>query len=419
MEKIWYLILAVLMPGISAAQTWQQLGSSYCAYENRAGENGILPDYRSLGLTPFYISHYGRHGSRWLTEDARYLSLLTPMDTIELTQRGKEIRGKLRLLTNDGIGRAGQLTPLGERQHHDIAQRMIGRFPEVFADSAFIRAKSSTAMRCAMSMAAFCEGLKEVNPSLKISRLPYPKLMQQMAYESAEAKAFKDSLESSRGYMEFVAATVDPSRIIGSLFANPDKMTQEQQIKWILELYWAVQSMQNVGLEDLDLYSIFTYEGMKALWKCVNARMYMCNSDTPIAAGRTIHCADSLLMGIIEDADAAIEAVGHGPHCSQIGEPRGCAADLRFGHDTHLLRLMSLMQIVPTPEIERYEDVAAQWHDYEFVPMAANLQLIFYHDSEGEVYVQALLNEKEILTPTPWQQLKNKWLQTLEEGLQP
>ena len=53
-------------------------------YENihRAGGNYYDYDYelplRPLtkapkGYTPFYISHYGRHGSRWLLDDNNYM----------------------------------------------------------------------------------------------------------------------------------------------------------------------------------------------------------------------------------------------------------------------------------------------------------------------------------------------------------
>ncbi len=396
MERKSCLLLLLLLPFLCFSQSWEQLGSSYYAYPvsgEACADSAARP-----GLTPFYISHYGRHGSRWLTEDERYRAIIEPFENMELTPLGRETYEKLMVLADDGIGRSGNLTPLGEKQHHDIAQRMIARYPEVFGDSARIRAQSSTAMRCAMSMAAFCEGLKEVNPTLQIKREPYQEGMVRMAYVTPESKEFQDSLEHSEGYMQFVAATVDPSRIMASLFVNPDEMSREEQIKWLIELYWGVQSMQNVGLEELGLYDLFTYEEMQALWSTINARHYMCHSDSPIAAGRTIQCAEPLLRSIIAQADAAIE-----------GQPGAVAADLRFGHDTHLLRLLALMQLIPTPQITEYADVASQWRDYTFSPMAANLQLVFYRDPHGTIFVEPFLNEHSLSSPQPWS--------TLGEGL--
>lgn len=410
-------ILYFVCPDAAFSQSMQQLGSSYYAYPVKEGYSS---DSLPQNLRPFYISHYGRHGSRWLTEDQRYAAILEPFATMELTPLGEQTYDKLKALAANGIGRSGNLTPLGERQHHDIAQRMMARCPEVFADSAIIRAQSSTAMRCAMSMAAFCEGLKELNPKLQITRQPYQEGMVRMAYVTPESKAFLDSLEHSRGYLEFVAATVDPSRIVSSLFVDPSKMTLEQQLRWLTELYWGVQSTQNVGLESLDLYSIFTHDEMEALWRTINARHYMCHSDSPIAAGRGIHCADSLLRSIIAQADEAIASQEpNSPSKHRV------SADLRFGHDTHLLRLLALTQLIPTPQIADYADVASQWRDYTFSPMAANLQLIFLADDSAierngsataadAIYVVPLLNEQPLSSPQPWPKLRAAWLARLD-----
>ena len=117
---------------------------------------------------PFYISHFGRHGSRFLLEETEYTEVLGLMEKAEaadaLTPLGKDALQRLRRVYEEAEGHAGDLSPLGIRQHRGIAERMYGAYPEVFADGRTISARSSVILRCAMSMAAFGDRLKEHNP---------------------------------------------------------------------------------------------------------------------------------------------------------------------------------------------------------------------------------------------------------------
>ena len=68
--------------------------------------------------------------------------------------------------------------------------------------------------------------------------------------------------------------------------------------------------------------------------------------------------------------------------------------DLRFGHDTDLLRLVSLLDINGYGfESEDPWEVAQKWRNYEISPMGANLQLIFFKNKEGEIIFHPRLNE--------------------------
>ena len=60
------LYLFTLLP--SHAQ-YEKLGGVYYAYPVTKTELAEAP----AGYEPFYISHYGRHGSRWLPDDERYI----------------------------------------------------------------------------------------------------------------------------------------------------------------------------------------------------------------------------------------------------------------------------------------------------------------------------------------------------------
>ena len=365
--------------------TLQQLGSIYYAYPAPSSVSTPVP----AGYEPFYISHYGRHGSRWMTADERYTEVVDVFDSLYhcsgLTPLGMDVRARLHRVWEDARGCSGNITPLGERQHREIAGRMYHNFPHVFREDAFVDARSSTSLRCAMSMSYFTEGLKELNPKLHVERRAYDKYMDYIAYTSPEGEAFSSEKAPWRkGFRDFEAKNVRPARLMASLFVNPGVI--EDQDALMRSLYWIAADMQNVEL-DLSFYDLFEYEELLGIWKTVNARMYVCNAAAPLNGGLMPRCAAPLLRNIVESAEAAI----------QNGSP---AADLRFGHDTHLIRLLALMQIEGCSNQETdMEKFHQAWQDYRISPMGANLQIIFYRNRAKEVIVKFLLNEEEVTLP--------------------
>lgn len=124
-----------------------------------------------------------------------------------------------------------------------------------------------------------------------------------------------------------------------------------------------------------------------SLWKVVNARMYVCNAAAPLNGGLMPRQAAPLLRNIVESADKAIAG----------GKP---CADLRFGHDTHLIRLLALMGVEGCEGREAdIEKFYLAWQDYRVSPMAANLQLVFFRNEAGDVLVKLLHNEREVHLP--------------------
>ena len=100
--------------------------SNYCIYPD-----SVEPPMTEAprGKKPFYISHYGRHGSRYLSNRKGYdipYRILTKADSLgKLTPTGKQVLQDLRMILNDSEGRWGDLTGLGKRQSRDIARRMM------------------------------------------------------------------------------------------------------------------------------------------------------------------------------------------------------------------------------------------------------------------------------------------------------
>ena len=71
MKKLFVILSACLAVVMADAQDRRQMAGSYHAYPY-ADKAEDLSDATPDGYTPFYVSHYGRHGSRWMTSDERY-----------------------------------------------------------------------------------------------------------------------------------------------------------------------------------------------------------------------------------------------------------------------------------------------------------------------------------------------------------
>ncbi len=130
-----------------------ELSASNClAYPTPSGKLTPPP----TGYVPVHISHYGRHGSRYLLSDNDYLRPLRTLERADsagvLTHKGRATMAKLRRMYAESYKRWGELTPLGAEQHRQIARRMYQRFPSVFADSVWVDAKSTVVIRCILSM---------------------------------------------------------------------------------------------------------------------------------------------------------------------------------------------------------------------------------------------------------------------------
>ena len=82
-----------------------------------------------------------------------------------------------------------------------------------------------------------------------------------------------------------------------------------------------------------------------------------------------------------------------------LGKDSTLAADFRFGHDTGLLPLVATIGIEGMHENWSAFSAHEHWSSSEFIPMAANLQMVFYRNKKGDILVKLLYNEKETVIP--------------------
>lgn len=382
-------------------------GGVYFAYPGPADSLAKAPE----GYEAFYISHYGRHGSRYLISDNDFLNILRPLQAADsvgvLTAKGKGLLSRITEAWSEAEGRGGELTPLGARQHKEIAQRMYRAYPMVFSDSAEITARSTQVMRCAHSMMAFCEGLKELNPALVIPKESAKRWMNYLCWWTPEAGEWK----SERGpwkkiYDDFEKANIHPGRLYKSLFSvDSDKLKtilpsdhyiSPAALMW--GLYWIAVDMQNMA-NPIDIYDIFTREELYALWRVNNLSFYIHNSSFPLSEGLVTADARNLLRNIVETADYYVGDV------SQPLQDLRSGATLRFGHDGNITPLAALMKIdgFCGEELDP-EKVEEAWANFKVTPMASNMQMIFFHpvDGKGPLLVKVMMNEHDAVLPIPY-----------------
>jgi len=390
MRKVFFLIIALACNLYLQAQNRQQMGGVYYAYPVEQVQNtSVCPE----GYTPFYISHYGRHGSRWMPNDSRYTWVNQHFEDVSnLTPLGKKVKKLLDRVWDNAHGNGGKLTKLGEMQHQGIAKRMYQNYPQVFATGNHIQARSSVVDRCAKSMLAFTEELRQLQPALHLDVRTDSADMAWIAYTSPEVKALENRTK--------VTARVSTDRFMRQLFKDISKVNDP--MKLMSEIHTIASSIQDVGLnfkrypKDIEkgLNALFTDEEFKAFYIANNKRMTICNGNYPTNEGIPARSAISLWQNIEAEADKALAS-------------ENPSATLRFGHDTSLYRLLNLMGIDFFCPYCSYDNIQKDIHaDHAdlmeaTVPMAANLQLIFYKKNvpdmvrpENNIVVKLLHNEQ-------------------------
>ena len=413
--KLLILMLLLFTVGAAAQTSKKELykdldraGANYFAYPGPS-QKALTP--APAGYDPFYISHHGRHGSRYMEDNIYYTYVIGKLDTLAqfgiLTPKGAEVLDKLKKGYENAWKRDGELTTLGARQHREIARRMYERFPELLSRPLRVDARSSTVGRCMISMFNFCQELQGLNPALDIRidasqrDMPFivwdPKVEPAPTPASAGLEQQVESLYKKAG---------NPARLMKTLFTDVSKAESVIDGYGLMECLFNVASdLQNIPELNLSLTDVFTKEELFRAWKASNAGILLsCGlipGSTP-SYQRQMTIRDSL----VHFADQVIRS----------GEP---SLTLRFAHDGSLLPLAYLMGI---KEAMGGRTDFENLHKYisvdKLIPMAANLQLVFYRkEGSDDILVKFLLNENETSIPVKtdvapyyhWQDVKRYW----------
>lgn len=371
------------------AETPEKCGGVYYAYPVTESLNTPAPK----GYKPFYISHYGRHGSRYLISDNDYKWVIDVMDKAHeadaLSLLGEDVRSRLHSIWEEAEGRGGELSPLGVRQHRGIAQRMYKAYPEAFSGTPVMTARSTQVMRCAHSMFSFVEALKEIDPSLVVPMESNKRNMSYLCFSTPESWAFNDNEREpwKAEYDKFNEAKTNPDRFVKALFKDDDyllRAVDPSDLMW--GFYWIAVDMQNME-SDENFFDLFEPDELIDLWEVFNYSFYVKNASYPRSQGVNVDNAKNLLRNIVETADEYIASGSNG-------------ATLRFGHDGNIVPLAALMQF---DGCHGYENdpykVYQAWNDFKVSPMASNMQMVFFKNKGGDIIVKFMMNERETSIP--------------------
>ena len=389
---------ATMAPAQSPRQDFKRdirlSASNLLAYPGPDASKKLTPAPDSL--RPFYISHYGRHGSRFLIAPADYdgpLATLRRADSLgKLTLRGRDALRRIRWMKAEADGRLGELTEVGFRQHRGIARRMYERFPEVFAEGSHVDARSTVVIRCILSMEEELHELLRLNPALSVSHDASQHDMIYMNHANRAPSPSAWTPAARRAWQELYDGEVDTVKLMRRLFSDMDYVREHVAMRRLNDqLFRLASATQNSRARyEVTLYDLFDDGDIYANWLAANASWYIGYGCCPMGGGRQPLSQATLLRRIIAEADSCILL----PHPS---------ASLRFGHETVVLPLVCLMNLdgygLATDDLRRLDRKG--WADYRVFPMAANVQMVFYRKSpaDADPLVKLLLNENEATLP--------------------
>ena len=338
------------------------------------------------GYKPFYISHYGRHGSRsdWGDEYPQIVEMFTRAhDAGVLSEEGEQAFQQVQTIYRLHNDMNGRLTPRGAREHRAIAHRMYTKYPGVFrSGNRRVRAVSSTSPRCLVSMAAFTGELLSLDPQLDMgwdTGEQFMKYCSSVDPEDVTQEAYQILQKYSEAYK------ADTTCFAQHVFTD-EAAGREAVGGSIAALLSGTLGFAAIsGAFDLDqtLINLFNVEDLKFYERFISLNLFLrqCNSAEFGDRRMAVPEVCNLVEDFVKKADEAIEQ----------GD---CVADLRFGHDYHLLAFCAKIGVKGIGERLTQEE-AVLWPGWLYTPFAGNFQMVFYKNRAGDVLVKCFINERE------------------------
>ncbi len=339
-------------------------------------------------LRPVFINHIGRHGSRYPAASAsalllkRHLQIADSLKTI--TPLGREFLKSVNQVINVSDGRWGELDSLGMAEQRGIAARMFLNYPSLL-EKGNVNAIATQSPRVVMSMYSFTHQLTQLTSNISVTTSEGKKYSGLLRFFDV----YDDYMSYIRGkswrdvynkYVDDIIPVSPVKRVLGDKYPFTDESLKDLAINQ----YYLIAGMSAMSL-DFDYKPYYSLEEYNKLWSIFNLRQYLQRTGTTVSAVPAA-IASNLLQNMISVADSVL-----------TGKLK-LQAQLRFAHAETLMPLFSLMQLPHCFYLTYYFDtVSKNWCDFYVVPMAANLQIIYFESESGQIYVRFDLNE----TPVP------------------
>lgn len=348
------------------------------------------------GYEAFYISHYGRHGSRYPYTASVATALLDMLheagEKENLSEYGNGLMTRLELFMEKAGNHIGELTDLGRQQQYRLAGEMAERYPQAFRKGAVVTAQASSSPRSILSMASFCTALARKCPSIRIDQF------QGFAETQATAPNMGRNPLRIKGpglgnpYRESPAEFMQrrfpefTETVLGKMFRDPYAALGDRDVQYLMDhIYMLIGGMNSLpdGVR-MDFSDIATPETLARMWELDNYQRFCEYIDY------TASCC-SVFKDIIERADARLALLdsaagkheGRAEGRAEVAVGRAEGADLRFGHDHVLMSLLMIADIDSFGELPENPDELGHVFQTFRSPMAANLHFVFYRPKNG------------------------------------
>ena len=372
------------------AENLKKFAGSVYAYEAPTEPLTAVPK----GFKPVYLTHFGRHGSRFLDNasnyDRPYNILKEADDAGALTAFGKDVLRRLEIIRAEADQRAGDLTQKGMQQHRDIARRMVENYPELFTNDKTIMARSTTSHRVLVSEYSALMQILRMRPKIKFDYDSSNHDEPWMYTEDRGVSAHKR--KASAAVSEFNKNHTHPERLMKALFKDTEFITnyqgqgRDQSGSLFTSLYDVASYVQGSD-PGVDLNDVFTYDEWYDLFLMNNMRWYSQGGFTPLTDNVVPYGHCVTLQNFIDFADEALAG-------------NGVSVMLRYGHEVTLMSYFSLLCLNGSGySTDDLESVADHWVAYDLACMGGNVQWIFFRDKKGNVIVKFLMNEVEATLP--------------------
>ena len=402
--------LVFLSPAIAVEISRDNAAGVFRTYQPREGTLTKAP----RGYKPFYISHYGRHGSRYHTSDGYFAPGIAALQKADeaglLTSVGKSLLADMQKVADETKTMYGMLSPRGAKEHQGISNRMFKRFRRVFRarDRRIVHCESTLYPRCITSMASFATQLKGNNSKLEI--------------EYCTGQKFHDSLLKEYNFGAYPAFVQDSlikanfksDALFSRLFTDPSAACSVigDTCPMLQSIYGTGAICGCIDYLGVDVFSYLTDEELSSLALSANAFSYGKYGNSLETGDLVTPSAAGLLRDFVYKADEAMEPG------SKV------AANLRFGHDSSIMPLFNLIRIEGNDKRYHIAEAYKNWMAHEMVPMCTNFQMVFYKNKKGNVLVKVLYNEAESSFPAlkavsgpyyEWKELREYLLSCLPE----
>ena len=355
------------------------------------------------GYKAFYISHIGRHGSRYPVNQAYVGNGLQPLRKADslglLTEDGKRLLRCFEQLDSVSTGRYGLINELGASEHQGIARRMAARFPSVFRGKGrdSVACYSTHKQRAILSMTNFAAALASAAPKLHIGFVAGEMYYDYLCREEQASSGLKaGSRKADKAMKEFF----DFDAFYRRIFTDPEAARKCFRSNRLMAETCVTNGTVAAYLGYPGLMHCLTPEEFEVTARIYNAKMYLQHCGSAEQGEWRMHIMDPLLREFVARADEAVAG-------------NSIAADLRFSHDVGMMPFFSLIGLEGYDSRASFEQACDVWNSSYMMPMATNLQLVFYRGCRGDVLVRILFNEADWSIPAlgpgpyyPWDTLR-------------